>query len=182
MRSRPALIIELIDNNNNIGLGEIWCNFPNDAPLYKFKLFKNIFAKILINKNINKPSDILTIYEDIKKIFIQSDDLGSYNSILSGLDCALWELFSKKKKKPLNKFINNNSLSNIGVYASGINPNDATKYINLARKSGIKAFKVKIGFDNNLDLSLIKKIIAYKNANEKIMLDVNQGWVLEKAD
>ena len=42
MKSRPALILELTDTNENIGLGEIWCNFPSDGPSYKFKLFKSM--------------------------------------------------------------------------------------------------------------------------------------------
>ena len=52
MKSRPALILELTDTNDNIGLGEIWCNFPSDGASYKFKLFKNIFVNKLINSNI----------------------------------------------------------------------------------------------------------------------------------
>ena len=42
MKSRPALILELTDTNDNVGLGEIWCNFPSDGASYKFKLFKKI--------------------------------------------------------------------------------------------------------------------------------------------
>ena len=42
MKSRPALLIEVKDFNNNVGLGEIWCNFPSDGPAYKFNLLKNI--------------------------------------------------------------------------------------------------------------------------------------------
>ena len=45
MKSRPGLIIELSDDNGNIGLGEIWCNFPSNSASYKFQLFKDIFAK-----------------------------------------------------------------------------------------------------------------------------------------
>ena len=182
MKSRPALILELIDKNNNIGLGEIWCNFPSDGASYKFKLFKNIFVNKLINLNINDPKDLIKIFKSVKTIFIQSDDLGSYNSILSAIDCALWDLLAKKKNKPLNKFINRNSVKNIEIYASGINPNSAIKSILEARNLGIKSFKIKIGFDNNLDLNLINKIINLRSSNENIMFDVNQGWNIKKAN
>ena len=40
MKSRPALILELTDTNDDVGLGEIWCNFPSDGASYKFKIFK----------------------------------------------------------------------------------------------------------------------------------------------
>ena len=39
MKSRPALILELTDTDDNKGLGEIWCNFPSDGASYKFNLF-----------------------------------------------------------------------------------------------------------------------------------------------
>ena len=51
MKSRPGLIIELSDDNGNIGLGEILCNFPSNSASYKFQLFKDIFANKLLNKN-----------------------------------------------------------------------------------------------------------------------------------
>ena len=181
MKKRPALIIELIDKNNNIGLGEIWCNFPSEGALYKFKLLKNIFVNKIKNINIYNPSDIFKIFLDLRTIFVQSNDLGSYNSILAGFDCALWDLFSKNKKMPLNKFINEKATNNICLYASGINPDEAIKNIEKGRKLGIESFKIKIGFDNSLDLNLIKKITQTIKSNEKLMFDVNQGWNLRNA-
>ena len=106
MKSRPALILELTDIHGNIGLGEIWCNFPSDGASYKFNLFKNNFVSKLINSNIRHPKDLSKVFQSVKTIFVQSDDLGSYNSILSALDCAYWDLVAKKKKTPLNKLIN----------------------------------------------------------------------------
>lgn len=182
MKSRPALILELTDTDDNKGLGEIWCNFPSDGASYKFNLFKNIFVNKLINSSIRHPKDLRTIFESIKTIFVQSDDLGSYNSILSAIDCAYWDLIAKKKKIPLNKLINNKSSNNIEVYASGINSNSAINSIINARSLGIKFFKIKTGFDNKLDQRLIKSIFKIKKNNEKIMLDINQGWDLKKAN
>ena len=176
MQSRPGLILELTDTNNNIGLGEIWCNFPSDGAFYKFNLFKNIFANKLIKSNIKHPNDLVKFFKLIKTIFIQSDDLGSYNSILSAIDCAYWDLMAKRKKTPLNKFINKKSSNNIEVYASGINSNLFLKSINNARLLGIKSFKIKTGFDNKLDKNLIEKIFKIRKSKENIMLDINQGW------
>jgi L-alanine-DL-glutamate epimerase-like enolase superfamily enzyme len=182
MKSRPALILELTDTNDNVGLGEIWCNFPSDGASYKFKLFKNIFVNKLINSKIRHPKDLGKIFDSIKTIFVQSDDLGSYNSILSAIDCAYWDLIAKKEKTPLNKLINKNSSNNIEVYASGINSNSAIKSIMEARLLGIKSFKIKTGFDNKLDINLIEKIFKIRKSKENIMLDINQGWDLKNAN
>ena len=182
MKSRPALILELTDTDDNKGLGEIWCNFPSDGASYKFNLFKNIFVNKLINSYIKHPKDLKLIFESIKTIFVQSDDLGSYNSILSAIDCAYWDLIAKNKKTPLNKFINKNSSNNIEVYASGINSTSAIKSIIAARLLGIKSFKIKTGFDNKLDINLIEKIFKIRKSKENIMLDINQGWDLKNAN
>lgn len=176
MKSRPALLIEIKDYNNNSGLGEIWSNFPADGASYKFNLFKNIFIDKLIDVNFNDPSDVYKIYKSIKTIFVQSADLGSYDSIISAINSAIWDLFAKNKQTPLNKFLNKKSSNEINTYASGINSNDAINTINKARESGFNAFKIKIGLNINLDFKLINKIFKFKLPNEKIMLDVNQGW------
>ena len=182
MKSRPALILELTDIHGNIGLGEIWCNFPSDGASYKFNLFKNNFVSKLINSNIRHPKDLSKVFQSVKTIFIQSDDLGSYNSILSAIDCAYWDLIAKKKKTPLNKLMNKKSSNNIEVYASGINSNSAIKQIIDARLLGIKCFKIKTGVNNKLDKNLIERIFKIRKSKEKIMLDINQGWDFKSAN
>ena len=182
MKSRPALILELTDIHGNIGLGEIWCNFPSDGAAYKFNLFKNNFVIKLINSNIRHSKDLSKVFQSVKTIFIQSDDLGSYNSILSAIDCAYWDLIAKKKKTPLNKLINKKSSNNIEVYASGINSNSAIKHIIDARLLGIKCFKIKTGVNNKLDKNLIERIFKIRKSKEKIMLDINQGWDFKSAN
>ncbi len=158
MKSRPSLILELKDNLNNYGYGEIWCNFPSDAANYRFNLIKNIFVNKIKDIKIDDPLKTINFFDEIKTVFIQSGDLGAYNNIVSAIDCAVWDLFSKKKKLPLYKFVNHNSKNNILSYASGINPDEALEKIEEARSVGIDSFKVKIGFNNNLDINLLNLI------------------------
>jgi len=178
MKSRPSLILELKDNFNNSGYGEVWCNFPSDAANYRFNIFKNIFVNKLKDLEIDDPLKTISIFDKIKIVFIQSGDLGTYNNIVAAIDCAIWDLFSKNKKLPLYKFINNNSKNNIQSYASGINPGEALKKIEEARSVGIDSFKVKIGFNNNLDINLLNLLKENIKKNENLMFDVNQGWNL----
>jgi L-alanine-DL-glutamate epimerase-like enolase superfamily enzyme len=107
--------------------------------------------------------------------------MGSFYNINSGLDCAFWDLFAKNQKLPLNKILNSKSQNHISVYASGINPSESQKHIKAARAMGIKAFKVKIGFNHSLDIDLLDSLSNFVSNNEMLMLDVNQGWSLEEA-
>ena len=47
MTFRSSLVVELIDQNDNSGFGEIWCNFPNHAGRYRFEIFKDYFVNLL---------------------------------------------------------------------------------------------------------------------------------------
>ena len=182
MKTRPCIIVELEDFNQNIGYGEIWCNFPSDGASYRFNLLNSLYLDNIIGLKFSNPDKLIDkITDKFKTLFVQSGDIGSFDNINSGLDCAFWDLFAKTKKIPLNKLLNADSPKYISVYASGINPSDSFEKIEVARSMGIKAFKVKIGFNHSLDIDLIKSLDDYVASDEILMLDVNQGWSIDEA-
>ena len=182
MKTRPCIIVELEDYNKNIGYGEIWCNFPSDGASYRFNLLNSIYHSNIVGCEFSNPEKLIDrIAEKFKTIFVQSGDIGSFHNINSGLDCAFWDLFAKSKKIPLNKLLNPDSQKHISIYASGINPGEAYEKISIGKSMGIKAFKVKIGFDHSLDIDLLDSLDKYFSNDEILMLDVNQGWTIEEA-
>ena len=182
MQSRPCIIIELEDFNKNIGYGEIWCNFPSDGASYRFNLINSIYLKNIVGCEFSNPEKLIDrITEKFKTLFIQSGDMGSFHNINSGLDCAFWDLFAKTQKLPLNKLLSSDSQDHISVYASGINPDESSEKIKEARSIGIKAFKVKIGFNHSLDIDLLNSLSGNVSSEEMMMLDVNQGWSSKEA-
>jgi len=182
MKSRPCIIVELEDYNRHIGYGEIWCNFPSNGASYRFNLLKSIYHSSLVGCEFSNPEKLIdNITEKFKSLFVQSGDLGSFYNINSGLDCAFWDLFAKNQKLPLNKLLNDESQTHISVYASGINPSESQKKIKEARAKGIKAFKVKIGFNHSLDIDLLNSLSQFVSNDEMLMLDVNQGWTFDEA-
>jgi len=182
MKARPCIIIELEDFDKNIGYGEIWCNFPSDGASYRFHLLNSIYHKHIVGCEFSNPDKLIDkISESFKTLFVQSGDLGSFRNINSGIDCAFWDLFAKNKKLPLNKLLNPDSKNGISVYASGINPSESHEQIATAKSMGIKAFKVKIGFNHSLDMDLLESLDNCFTSDEMMMLDVNQGWNIEEA-
>ena len=148
IKFRSSLVIEIHDENNNYGIGEIWCNFPNHGGRYRFEILKDYFIDFLINFQFEDPSSVKKfLIEKFNSIKNQTGDFGAFENIFSGIDCAAWDLFSKIKKKPLNKLINDQSKNKIKVYASGINRDEHLERIQEARLLGIDRFKVKIGFN-----------------------------------
>ena len=79
MTFRSSLIVELIDQNDNSGFGEIWCNFPNHAGRYSFELFKDYFVNLLKNFNFENPSDTYDFFYEkfnsINLIYFDFNDL-----------------------------------------------------------------------------------------------------------
>jgi L-alanine-DL-glutamate epimerase-like enolase superfamily enzyme len=182
MKTRPCIIIELEDFNQNIGYGEIWCNFPSDGASYRFNLLNSLYLNNIIGREFSNPEKLIDkIADKFKTLFVQSGDIGSFDNINAGLDCAFWDLFAKTKKIPLNKLLNTESQKHISVYASGINPSESYEKITIARSMGIKAFKVKIGFNHSLDIDLLNFLTDYFSNEEMLMLDVNQGWNIDEA-
>ena len=182
MKSRPCIIIELEDYHHNIGYGEIWCNFPSDGASYRFDLLNNVYHSNIVGCEFSNPDNFIErITEKFKTLFVQSGDMGSFYNINSGLDCAIWDLFAKNQKLPLNKLLNPDSKNDISVYASGINPSQSHEQIAVAKSMGIKAFKVKIGFNHSLDIDLLESLDNYFTNDEMMMLDVNQGWNFQEA-
>ena len=182
MKSRPCIIVEIEDYDQHVGYGEIWCNFPGDGASYRFNLLNSIYHSSIVGFEFSNPEKLVDkITEKFKTLFVQSGDMGSFYNINSGLDCAFWDLFAKNQKLPLNHLLNAESQNHISVYASGINPNESEKKIQTARAMGIKAFKVKIGFNHSLDIDLLNFLSDFVSNEEMLMLDVNQGWSFEEA-
>jgi D-galactarolactone cycloisomerase len=77
--------------------------------------------------------------------------------------------------------LNPDSKNHISVYASGINPSASHEQIAAAKSMGIKAFKVKIGFNHSLDMDLLESLGNCFTNDEMMMLDVNQGWNIKEA-
>ena len=65
----------------------------------------------------------------------------------------------------------------VPVYASGLNPDaQALPQVDEARSASHRAFKIKIGFGEERDLTTLRPVFAGLGAGERVMVDINQGW------
>ena len=183
MKSRPALIIEIKSSDNISGLGEIWCNFPSQSAYYKQNLIHCLFAKYLKDIEFYSPKEFYNkINAKLSIMLSQTGDEGIFQNIIAGFDIAIWDIFGKKKSKPINKILNKNAGNFVKTYASGINPKNCLKTVLDCRKKGFDRFKLKIGFDFKSDEKNIELISANLEKNEELMVDVNQGWKITNSE
>ena len=168
-------LVKVITDNKEIGYGEIYLGIYVPPELIKSIL--DIIKKFLLNKNISK----LIENKFFPHIPFVSRN-GMFNSIYSGVDIALWDIYSKIKKKPLHQCISNLN-NNYKIYSSGgmikDKVSDLIHDINLASDLKHSGFKIRAGyFSWNSDMKKI--LIAKKMTEEKnmsLMVDMIMGTI-----
>jgi D-galactarolactone cycloisomerase len=69
----------------------------------------------------------------------------------------------------------------IGVYASGINPEQPQDTVAAKFAQGHRAFKLKVGFGEARDLHNVGAVRGQLGGAAALMVDANQGWSLDEA-
>lgn len=175
MRARSALFIAVDDTEGCRGWGEVWCNFPDSGALHRFRLLNEVFIPLMLGQSAAAPTLLMAeVKNKIRILRLQTAEFGPLDQCAAGLDCALWDLHARQQGRPLYQVLGGTSKS-MPVYASGINPNGVEETIAQARQAGHTAFKVKVGFGEDLDVHTLK---AARDAvgDNFLAADANQAW------
>jgi D-galactarolactone cycloisomerase len=181
MRERPAVYLWVEDSLGNIGIGEVWCNFPACGAEHRANLLNTAILPAIIG---HKFSDPVTCFNQLQNQFqrlaIQAGEFGPIAQCIAGLDIALWDLLARRINTPLYRLMGGTE-SKVNVYASGINPDGALDTVKRCRDAGYTAFKLKIGFGEKTDFDNIASITQQLCDHESLMVDANQAWSLDEA-
>jgi D-galactarolactone cycloisomerase len=184
MPNRPAVFIRIEDADGGFGWGEIWSNFPAVGAEYRARLFDTVIAPRVFE--FDTEADPRRFWQQTDRalhvLALQTGDPGSLAGALAGADIALHDLAARRKGMPLWRHLGGEDPSPIPVYASGINPGaTAVDLVESSRHHGFRAFKVKIGLGEASDLATLAPVARTLKDNERLMVDVNQGWDLNAA-
>lgn len=181
MHDRPAVFVRVEDADGSVGWGEAWCNFPSCGAEHRARLLESVMAPLLTSRAFEGPAgafDWLT--EKTAVLAIQSGEPGPMAQAIAGIDTALWDLCARRAGQPLWRYLGGHG-DEVGVYASGINP-DRPQDVAAARLAeGYRAFKLKIGFGTGRDLANLAALRELLGPDTPLMVDANQGWTLEQA-
>ena len=181
MRERPALFVRVEDDDGAVGWGEIWCNFPDCGAEHRARLIDSVFAPLLAGRPLGTPIALTDeLIERTAVLAIQSGEPGPIQQCIAGLDIALWDLVARRAVTPLWRHLDGRSPA-IGVYASGINPEDPAGTAARCRSEGHRAFKLKLGFGEQRDLANLRAMRAELGSDALLAVDANQAWPLETA-
>ena len=180
MLDRPAVFVRVEDEDDVIGWGEAWSNFPSVGAEHRTRIVNEILAPAICGLNPSHPSDLFSHLTDkFAVLVIQTGEYGPFAQSIAGVDLAMWDLHAKRSHKPLWRALGGSNPT-IKVYASGINPTGAPKTTESALRAGHNVVKLKIGFDPANDRSNLKDLRGLMG-NGFLATDVNQGWSPDEA-
>jgi len=180
MLNRPAVFVQIEDDDGLTGWGEVWCNFPSVGGEHRTRIVNEILAPLIEGSSISHPQDTFTqLSQQIDVLALQSGEPGPFAHSIAGIDLALWDLLAKRQKMPLWRLLGGTA-PKIKVYASGINPTGSAAMAEAAQRRGYRAFKLKIGFDEQQDHDNLRQIRSVIG-NSMLAADANQAWSLSEA-
>lgn len=183
MSNRPSVLVRIMDEEGAVGWGEIWCNYPVCGAEHRARLAAEVVGPHLIGRSFSSPPVAYRFLADTVRILsLQTREFGPLDQVIAGLDLALWDLVARRQGRPLSEALSGAPQpGQVPVYASGINPHGAVETLERARASGFGAFKVKIGFDPEQDQRVVAALAEQRRGRERLMVDANQAWDLERA-
>ena len=181
MRDRPAVFVRATDVDGHVGWGEIWCNFPAVGAEHRARLLASVMAPLIEATEFTGPQQVFAhLSERTAVLALQSGEPGPMAQVIAGIDLALWDLCARRAGLPLWRFLGGES-GRIGVYASGINPDQPEAMAAARRDEGYTAFKLKVGFGAERDIANLEAMRATIGPDAALMVDANQGWTLAQA-
>lgn len=182
MLDRPAVFVRLKDDRGTVGWGEIWCNWPACGAEHRARLLVSDIAPRILGKRLPSPPELfreLTAATEI--LVLQTGEVGPYAQVIAGFDMAYWDLMARRAGSSLAKAMADTATGRVRAYASGIHILDGERMVGEARSAGYRDFKVKVGFDFDRDLDLLRRLHADLRPGETLHADANQGFCAEQA-
>ena len=103
---------------------------------------------------------------------------------LSGIDIALWDILGKARGVPLYQLLGGKCRDKVPVYATALYPEEPSQVAKRARgfaDRGFHGVKIKVGFDLDQDVRIVRAVRRELGKDFIVMTDANQGYSLEVA-
>ncbi|WP_339110064.1 mandelate racemase/muconate lactonizing enzyme family protein [Thioclava sp. GXIMD4216] len=171
---RTHVLVEIECADGTIGWGECLGHArPNAAVVATY-------AQWLIGQN---PLETEKIWATLYNALRDQGQRGLTVTALSGIDMALWDIKGKHFGVPVSTLLGGRFRETIRAYATGSFKRDGVDRVedNAAemaghRAAGFHACKIKIGFDVEEDLRVIRAVREAIGPEMRLMIDANHGY------
>lgn len=176
--SRSATLVQVNTDEGIFGLGS--CSGNGE-------LIEVIVAKVLKPLLIGMdPTDIDAIWD---KAYVRGGhkEFGTRGIgvvALSGVDVALWDILGKARGVPLYRLLGGMCRDKVPVYATALYPEEPSQVAKRARAfadQGFHGVKIKVGFDLDQDIRIVRAVREELGRDFIVMTDANQGYSVDVA-
>lgn len=181
LETRPFGLIEVQTDEGIMGIGETSVNFP-PWTIFERKITLENVKRLIIGED---PTEVERVWDKMYKALIrmslQGGCKGAMIQTISGIDMALWDILGKVKGQPICKLISSNVKEKHRLYATGLSLKDPVGHAKKLASEGYDTIKLRIGFDPEKDLELVKNVRQALGQDVRIIADANMAWSLEQA-
>ncbi|MGQ9588315.1 MAG: dipeptide epimerase [Thermoplasmata archaeon] len=120
---------------------------------------------------------------DIARLHQRLDAISPGNTAAkAAVDIAVYDLLSKREKKPLYKFLGGTKKKMLTDMTLGIDSKEVTVQRAVkCCKSGFRALKVKVGLDIDEDIKRVAAVREAVGPSVELRVDANQGYTVDQA-
>jgi L-alanine-DL-glutamate epimerase-like enolase superfamily enzyme len=172
VRSKGGIVVEVETDEGLVGLGEAGFSaeyFSTVGPVINQQL-----APLLHGRD---PLQIGEIWEAMYQATHLWGRRGVETYALSGIDIALWDLMGKVTGQPVHRLLGSTKTSARAYFAPSLKP--AAEMVPEAAKAaadGFAAMKLRVGFDLDEDLAIVRQVREAVGPDVDIMVDANMAY------
>lgn len=180
-RDRPFVLVRVRDQDGAEGWGEAWANWPAVGAEHRARLVVDLGER-LVGRSFESPAQAFeSLTRSLEVLVLQTGEVGPIAQAVAGIDIALWDLCARRAGEPLYRHLGGAPRDTVPVYATGINPDAPERFAADRQAEGHRAFKLKTGFDADLDLRNLVAMREALGAAAEIACDANQALTLPAA-
>lgn len=176
---RQHLLVEIECDNGLIGWGECL------GPAQMNATIVSAYRSRLLGKS---PLKTELIWLDLYHTYRDQGQRGLSITALSGIDIALWDIKGKYFNVSVSTLMGGHFRDSVKCYATGSFQRDGVNRIEDVvseaqryKIEGFHATKIKIGFDLEQDLELIRSVREAVGPGMRLMIDANHGYQIDEA-
>jgi len=181
IRYRPFGIVRIETDEEIIGYGECFVNFP-PWTIYEKKFTIEMGIKnLVINEN---PLNIEKLWWKMYNALYRFGIIwgkGAIMQAIAAMDIALWDIKGKYMNASIFELLGGALREKIPLYATGISMKDPAKDAKDKVKQGYKMLKLRVGFGREKDIGIVRSVREAVGDDIKIMVDANMAWSRDEA-
>ena len=174
-------IVRVHTDTGLVGIGETSVNFPPWCIHERRVTIEDGIGPMLIGEN---PLDIGRLWNqmiDGTRGFTRMWGLGAIRQAISGIDIALWDIAGQHYGVPIYQLLGGAMRSEAECYAVGFSAADPAQGAIETLGLGYRAVKIRIGFDDEIDLQKARATREAVGDNTRLMIDANQAFKTPRA-